>query len=143
MSVDLENIVQQALNILEVLIVKDNIMVVLNNYSQKKIEVYDNELMQVVLNILQNAQENFTQKCIEKPRIEIMVYDRRIVIYDNGGGMEVNILEKIFDPYFSTKSEKNGTGLGLYMSKTIVEEHHKGTLHVENRDEGVCFIISL
>jgi signal transduction histidine kinase len=49
----------------------------------------------------------------------------------------------VFDPYFSTKDDKNGTGLGLYMSKIIVEKHLKGKLYFENRDSGVCFIVEI
>ena len=68
----------------------------------------------------------------------------KISIQDKGVGMPANVVDKIFDPYFSTKDEKNGTGLGLYMSKTIVEEHHKGRIYVENIDEvRACFFIEI
>ncbi len=100
-------------------------------------------MMQVILNIFKNAEDNFRDKKITDAKITIRTFKNSLFICDNGGGIPKDIMPNIFDPYFSTKDEKNGTGLGLYMSKTIVEEHHNGTLHVENTDKGVCFIISL
>jgi len=100
-------------------------------------------LIQVILNILQNAQDNFKNKNIVNPFIKITTKNRTISICDNGGGITEDILEKIFDSYFSTKDEHNATGLGLYMSKTIVEEHHNGSLSVKNTNDGVCFTVEL
>ena len=113
----------------------------------EKILIYKNEIMQVILNILKNASDHFEEKNITDGKIDIKVFknDNQIVIQicDNGGGIPKDILPKIFDPYFSTKDEKNGTGLGLYMSKTIIEKHHKGKLVAFNNDEGACFNIVL
>jgi signal transduction histidine kinase len=115
--------------------------------SSKMFAMADSELMQVFLNILKNAEDNFKEKELNHPTIVVKTYDIKdgvcVEISDNGGGIPHEIITKIFDPYFSTKNEKNGTGLGLYMSKTIIEEHHDGMLEVENRGEGVTFIITI
>ena len=139
----LSDIVQRALDVLNESLESDNISVVKSYNGHRKIQVYDNELMQVILNILKNAKDNFEDKKIVDAVITIEVIDKKIVICDNGGGINPEIISKIFDPYYSTKNEKNGTGLGLYMSKMIIEDHHSGTLNVENYEEGVCFIINL
>ncbi len=106
---------------------------------------YPNEITQVFLNIIKNAQDVIGEKQISHPKISISAYqeqDAQIVeICDNAGGIPEKYMESIFDPYFSTKDEKTGTGLGLYMSKLIIEKHCKGKLSVENRENGACFII--
>ena len=115
--------------------------------SQKEIGIYPRELMQVFLNIIINAKDILTANKLDNPLILIRVYeDEKYVnteICDNAGGIDNDILPKIFDPYFSTKDERNGTGLGLYMSKLIVEEHLNGIIEVYNKNDGACFIIKL
>ncbi len=129
-----------ALAILDPSISSENITVELIRQSQKNIVMYQSELMQVLINIVQNALENFTQKGIDKPLITIHTYDEQnnvlVEISDNGKGIAENVLEHMFEPYFSTKKEKNGTGLGLYMSKKIIEDHHHGSLNVHNIQQG-------
>ena len=103
--------------------------------------------MQVFVNIITNAKDALVSKKIKDPQINIRVYDDEkyisTEICDNGGGIEPDILLKVFDPYFSTKDDKTGTGLGLYMSKMIIEEHLNGMLEAHNQDDGVCFTVSL
>ncbi|MEN8303453.1 MAG: HAMP domain-containing sensor histidine kinase, partial [Campylobacterota bacterium] len=142
-SVSLESVVKKALNIIKASLGNDNIEVVEDYSSTDEHEIYDGEMMQVILNILKNAQDNFREKETKHPQVIIKIDETTISICDNGGGIPKDIIGKIFDPYFSTKDEKNGTGLGLYMSKTIVEEHHKGKLLVNNINGGVCFKIEL
>lgn len=124
-----------------------NIEVEFNYNSTKQIDVFENELIQVSLNILQNARENFLSKEIENPKVVITTQDEKegisVSFCDNGEGCDESVLSKIFEPYFSTKYEKNGTGLGLYMSLKIIEEHHNGTISVFNTKEGICFRILL
>jgi len=138
-----EEIIKKAMAIVESSFANDNIELIYNYNSNEKMDIYDREMMQVVLNILKNAQDNFKEKQTTNLKITITTDKKSLSICDNGGGIPENILEKIFDPYFSTKDEKNGTGLGLYMSKTIIEEHHKGNLNALNTGDGVCFTINL
>ncbi|UCN01236.1 hypothetical protein LCX93_04795 [Sulfurimonas sp. SWIR-19] len=138
-----EEVIDKSLNIIFASLKNNNIQVNFNYVRLEKIKMYDSEIMQVILNILKNAQDNFREKNISNPCIDITVKDKILSIGDNGGGISENIIQNIFDPYFSTKSEKNGTGLGLYMSKIIVEEHQNGKLTVKNSDDGVCFTLDL
>ena len=142
-SMNLDTVVVKSLDIIKSSLVNDGIEIIYSSNNSNEIEMYDNEMMQVILNILKNAQDNFLEKNIKYPIIKIEIEQKSIIISDNGGGIDEDIIKKIFDPYFSTKDEKNGTGLGLYMSKMIVDDHHQGSLLVENIEDGVCFNIDL
>ena len=139
--------IKRSLNVVRNSLKSDQIDIIEEYTSSINLKIYDNEMMQVFLNIFKNAQDNFKDQQIENKVITISTKDTKegtvISICDNGGGIDNDILPNIFDPYFSTKHEKNGTGLGLYMCKIIIEEHHKGKLNVENTNDGVCFIIIL
>ena len=143
MSKTLKSVVLKALNIIKPSLQNHNISLVENYNSDENIKFYDNELIQVVLNILKNSQDAFDEKQIKNASITISTYEDSILICDNAGGIADNIIDHIFEVYFSTKSEKNGTGLGLYMSKIIIEKHHNGNLSVKNVDNGVCFKIQI
>ena len=139
--INLEKIVEKSLDIIKASLLNDNINIIKEYNSTKEIELYDSEMMQVILNLLKNAQDSFKEKSIQNPYIKIIIDENSLSIIDNGGGIENEIIDRVFDPYFSTKNTKNGTGLGLYMSKTIVEEHHNAQLNVHNQENGVCFSI--
>ena len=136
-------ILSGVLGIIDASIKNRNITIVKELQSELIFHTYINELKQVVLNLLKNAEDILLEKNIENPKILIKTYDNVLEISDNAGGVPSEILDKVFDPYFSTKKEKNGTGLGLYMSKTIIEEHCDGTLSVHNNDEGAVFTIKM
>lgn len=114
---------------------------------------YSNEFKQVIINIISNAKDAIKQ-CIEEKNlingeglivIRYSLQDENILIEieDNGGGIPEKMRERIFDPYFTTKGPDKGTGIGLFMSKTIIEKNMGGQLSVENTKAGACFTISL
>ena len=139
----MKDVIEKSLYIIKPSLLNHNINIVKEYNSDEEIKLYDAEMMHVVLNILNNSKEHLKEKEIKEPYIKITTENRTISICDNAGGIPEDIKDKIFDPYFSTKDEKNGTGLGLYMSKTIVEKHHHGKVSVENVENGVCFAIEL
>lgn len=139
--------VEKAFQMIEASLASKNIKVLKHYQCNNPIEVYKNELIQVILNILKNSEDNFIEKNISQSCIIISTQKNdhaySIKIEDNGGGILDEFLPKIFEPYFSTKLEKNGTGLGLYMSKVIIEEHHQGELRATNVQDGILFEIIL
>jgi len=142
-NVTLEEIAIGALNIVESSIASSNIKINLDINSSTEILTYKNELMQVVLNIIKNAEDALIEKNITNPTINIKITNKTLFISDNAGGIPQKIMNRIFEPYFSTKTKKDGTGLGLYMSKTIIEEHCGGKLSVYNDNAGAVFKIDL
>ncbi len=112
-----------------------------------EIEGYSGEFSQVILNIMSNAKDAFIENSIVDKKVIISSHRESnniiIEISDNAGGIPKDIIQKIFDPYFSTKEEGKGTGIGLYMSKTIIETNMRGKLSVKNINQGVIFKITL
>lgn len=108
---------------------------------------YKNELLQVFLNILSNSKDAFLENGIEFPEIifTTIIEEDEIVfsIQDNAGGISKDIIEQIFDPYFSTKSKETGTGLGLYMSRIIIEKHLDGIIQAVSEDNKTVFYIKI
>ncbi len=106
-----------------------------------------NELEQVILNLLNNAKDALIENNIPNPTITIEIKEDseqiRIEVRDNGGGIEPTILSRVFEPYFTTKDQGKGTGIGLYMSKVIIEKNMNSTIKVVNTGEGACFCITL
>ncbi len=124
-----------------------NISIMTNFNGPSQIMSFKNEILQVILNILKNAQDIFSDSKITNPFMHIKLEEfsdrQELSFLDNAGGIPESIIENIFDPYFSTKEEKNGTGLGLYMSRTIIKEHCAGKIKASNKDNGALFTIVL
>ncbi|UFS69760.1 PAS domain-containing protein [Geomonas sp. RF6] len=110
-------------------------------------EGFANEFSQVLINILMNARDAFVARQTPKPRITVRVFaegEKQVVaLSDNAGGIAPEIIGSIFEPYFTTKKPDEGTGLGLYMAKTIIEKKMGGKLCVQNCGEGAEFRIEL
>lgn len=141
------HVVEKSLSIISSSLKNNNIEVVLDGSNESIITTYINELMQVILIILKNAEDALIEREIEKPKISISWKEENgfyvISFHDNAGGIDEETLPNIFNPYFSTKAHENGTGLGLYMATVIIDEHCKGEVDVQNEDDGVTFTIKL
>jgi len=100
------------------------------------------QLLQVILNLLKNAIEQHAVHTTEQKWVRItlqpgILSEKHIIIEDNAGSIPAVVMKPLFDAYFSTKS-LNGTGLGLYMSKMIIENSFNGQMSVENTESGRC-----
>ncbi|WP_455757159.1 PAS domain S-box protein [Sulfurimonas sp.] len=146
-EVFIEDVFFEAIGVIGKSLENNNIELITEFKGSKKITTYSRELMQVIINILKNAKEALVDNKQDAKKISVLLQEEAtnisISICDNAGGIKDDVVDKIFDPYFSTKNKVNGTGLGLYMSQTIVEKHLHGSLKAYNKDNGACFTISL
>jgi len=106
-----------------------------------KINSYQSEFKQVILNLVNNAKDAIIEKGIEHGEMRIIIDKNQILFKDNAKGIDEKIIDRIFEPYFTTKEQGKGTGIGLYMSKIIIEENMGGKLSVENDTNGAIFTI--
>ncbi len=108
---------------------------------------YRNEYSQVLINILMNSKDAFLERRIADPRVLIRIFREEgrsvVTMADNAGGIAEDIIGKIFDPYFTTKGPQKGTGVGLFMSKTIIEKNMNGRLTVRNTVDGAEFRVEV
>lgn len=118
-----------------------------NHRAPIQVELYTNELKQVLLNIVNNAKDAIASTDPEEKTITIETSregPRAVIrICDSGGGIAPQIIERIFEPYFTTKPELQGTGIGLYLSRIIIEKNMQGSIYAENSGKGACFVITL
>ena len=137
--------VKKALEIMEPIFESYKIKFEFNLIKDKQINAYENEYSQVILNLLTNAKDVLISRQIQNPQITIIIDEKNDLsitsILDNAGGIENKYINQIFDPYFTTKQK--GSGIGLYMSKMIIESHFKGKIKVFNEKNGAIFIIEV
>ncbi len=144
---EVDKIVRKCISFVEDVLRKNNIELSYNLQDNVFAIGFPNEYSQVVLNLIHNAKDAILKEKPENPKIEIQLSEINgqsyLTITDNGGGISPENMDKVFDPYFSTKKSDEGTGLGLYMSKTIIEKQEGGKIDFENTDNGVKFIVLL
>jgi signal transduction histidine kinase len=140
-------IINKAMSFLHYILTINNIDYELNIIKDYEINIIENNLIQVLINIIKNSIDVLLEREIQSKHITIRCdFNENYVIIeieDNAGGILKEDLEKVFDSYYTTKNGDKGTGLGLYMSKTIIEEHSLGKLSVSNGSNGALFKIEL
>lgn len=144
---DLDVACKKAVNILHSSLKHHHIEFEFKNDETPTILGYPNEFSQAFLNILSNAKDVLIDRNIKNPKITVLTKVGHqfilIQIKDNAGGIKEDNLDRIFEPYFTTKHAKQGTGIGLYMCKTIIEGNMDGTIEAENHKDGACITIKL
>ena len=140
----INEVIHNTINMVKPIFTHEGIHINLEIKVEPKMIAYPNELGQAILNIINNAKDALIEKNVKEKTISISLFQNdnhpTLTISDNAGGIPKEIIDKIFEPYFSTK-EKNGTGLGLYMTKIIMEDHMNAKIDVTNNTGGAVFTI--
>ncbi len=140
-------LVHTTVNLLDAQFKSHNIEINIACEENLNIKGFQGEFSQVILNLLNNAKDILLERQIVSPNISISAHrianGISIKVSDNAGGIPDDIINKIYEPYFTTKEEGKGTGIGLYMSKMIVENNMMGKLYHYNNSEGAAFMIEI
>ena len=141
------DIINKAIKFLHYILTINNIDYKVEIIKDSEFNIIENNLIQVLINIIKNSIDVLLERDIESKLIIIRCdFNENYVIIeieDNAGGIAEENLNKVFESYYTTKNSEKGTGLGLYMSKTIIEEHSLGRLSVKNGLDGALFRIEL
>lgn len=142
---DVSTIINKVTHLMSASLHNNNIALKIEIVDDFRIYCYPNEMPQALLNIISNAKDVLKERNIKNAAITLRAFkkDRAniITIEDNGGGINITPIDKIFEPYFSTKQAKSGTGIGLYMTKTIIEKNNNGKIEISNSSNGAIFTI--
>jgi signal transduction histidine kinase len=145
-DIDMDELLKKAVNFILPRLKNTMIEVHIDNKEKYIVHTYANEIIQVLLNILNNAVDELIEKNIDKPKIIINMTNEDdhlcISIKDNAGGIAENDMQYIFEPYYSTKG-KNGTGLGLYMSQMIMQKQFDTEIEVQSQNAETIFSIRI
>ncbi len=145
-KIGLHSLVEKAVNFILPRLKETEIAIEIKEQEDITVNVYLNELIQVILNLLNNAIDALSNLDSRKPKLHLDIKERDknilISISDNALGIKKDNLSRIFEPYFSTKG-KNGTGLGLYMSQMIIQKQFNGKIEVQSSKEGSTFTINI
>jgi C4-dicarboxylate-specific signal transduction histidine kinase len=148
-AVSIQNSIEESLHILQSTIEKDDIKLINNtkNIDNITIGMIEGELEQVIINIINNARDIFVERDISNRTLIVDLIKKEdkvvVTIEDNAGGIAQDVISKVFEAYFTTKHQSQGTGLGLYMSYRIVTESLNGDIYVKNTDDGAKFFIEI
>ena len=143
----IEQACKDAYNIIDSSLKYNNIEIDFDLKEDTNILGYKNEFSQVILNILSNAKDVLIERKIKNPKINVEIKNGDkysiVKISDNAGGVKNDIIDKIFDPYFTTRHKTQGSGIGLYMAKNIIERNMLGFINVKNIENGALFTIKV
>lgn len=143
----LNTIFSNTISIVQKTLKNNNINIEYNEKEELYIKGNKGDIAQTLLIIINNAKDALIERKIQNPIINIKLFHIeniiKIHIMDNAGGIDKNIKDEIFDAYYTTKEKTNGSGLGLYIAKMIIENKMNGSLTIEDIEEGTCFCIEL
>ena len=146
-SFTMNEIMEDIRSLMDVQLRSRNIELVCHGSGAIPIYSYEKELAHVLINLIANSRDAYESHPAENQTIDLAATIENehvtISVADHAGGIPPEHIDAVFDPYFTTKEQGKGTGIGLYMSRRIVQEVLQGEIRVNNQDDGVCFDITI